>query len=483
MKTTLTMAGATKASCPTKGDYILRDSKTPGLGLRVYASGVKSWIFQKKLGSKQIKLVLGPAPSLTLESKFNPATGETLKGARQLAEEAAATIRQGLDPRLEKKKQLLKTKNDVSKNELTIKKAWGEYVLYKTSLPVRIPRRRTIEDWGKVASKLSSSPIWNKSLLELTGEDLKTEIFRLTSQANSKNATKGGMTQASGIMRNLRAVYRYTLLNYSLVVADDPFKRLNLLVSGWQKTNARKRRIGETEGSMKIWWEAVDKLRLRDNRDSTAIADWLQLSVLLGTRKTELLSLQWANVDFKHKIIILPEHITKGNRAHVIPMTEHVLTIMHRRHQDNFKRDHLRPDGTHLGKSIWVFQASRIGKITGKIGHIVSPNKSIIQIVESTGIKFSPHDLRRTFATLLNEDGASHFTIENALNHAPDGVTAKSYVNNPRILKLREIFQSLENSILNEAGVKKVNYEKVEVSIEDYELLQKLKEEMLHMET
>lgn len=470
------MAVANNAELPLNGDYILRDSKTPGLGLRVYASGKKSWIFQKKLGTKPVKLVLGPAPSLPLESKNNPTTGETLKGARQLAEEAAALIRQGLDPRLEKKKKLLKTISDISKNELTIKKAWDEYVEHKTLLPIGKPKKRTVDDWSRAVSKLQSSPVWNKSLLDLTGEDLKKEIIRLTSSTTSSSATTGGMTQASGIMRYLRAVYKYTLLNHNLFIADDPFNRLNLLMPGWQKTNARNRRIGETEGSMKAWWEAVDKLRSRDNRDSVAIADWLQLSVFFGTRKTELLSLEWANVDLKNKIIILPEDVTKGNRAHVIPMTEYVLTIINRRHQENIKRDYLRRDGTHVGKSDWVFQASRKGSVTGAIRHIVSPSKSINQIIESTGIKFSPHDLRRTFATLLNEGGASHFTIENALNHAPDSVAAKSYVNNPRILKLREIFQSLEDSILIEAGVKQAQPDRIEISLEDYALLLKLKE-------
>lgn len=478
MNTTLTMAVANSAVPPPIRDYILRDTKTTGLGLRVYASGAKSWIFQQKLNSKPVRLALGPVPGMLLESKFNPATGETVKGARQLAEEAAALIRQGLDPRLEKKKQLLKTKDDISKNGLTVKKAWDVYVEDKKSLPVKMPRPRTVDDWSQAESKLQLSPIWKKPFLDLTGQDLKQEIIRLTSSITSSSATKGGMTQASGIMRNLRAAYRYVAVKLSLKT-DDPFKQLNILMPSWQKTHARNRRICETEGSMQAWWQAVDKLRSRDRRDSAAIADWLQLSVFFGTRKTELLSLEWANVDLKNNIILLPEEVTKGHRAHVIPMTEHVLTIINRRHQENIKRDHIRRDGTHVGKSAWVFQASRRGAVTGAITHIVSPSKSIIQIIESTGIKFSPHDLRRTFATLLNEDGASHITIENALNHAPDSVAAKSYVNNPRILNLRKVFQSLEDSILEEAGVKKVKPQTVEVSLADYELLLKLKEQRL----
>lgn len=178
-----------------------------------------------------------------------------------------------------------------------------------------------------------------------------------------------------------------------------------------------------------------------------------------------------------NNIVILPDTSTKGRRAHVIPLTIHVQSILNRRHQENIKRDYFKRDGTHVGMSRWVFQASRKGTITGEIRHVVSPSKSIKKIIKSTGIPFSPHDLRRTFATLLNENGASDFTIENALNHAPVSVAAKSYVNNPRIISLRKIFQSLEDTILLEAGVKGPKHNSVEISLEDYELLMKLKEQ------
>ena len=477
MQTVLTMSVANNAELPIKGDYILRDSKTPGLGLRVYSSGNKSWIFQKKLGSEPVRIVLGPAPSLPLESKYNQATGETLKGARQLAEEAAAIIRHGLDPRLEKKKQLLKTRDDISKNELTIQKAWEGYVEYKTLLPGKEkPSERTIEDWRKAALKLQSSSVWNKPVIDLAGNDLLQEITRLSRIVKSKSATNGGMTQASCIMRYLRAVFNYAVVAHKLKI-DSPFKELNQLLPNWQTTKSRKRRIGETEGSMAAWWQAVEALRSRKGQDSMTIADWLQLSVFFGTRKTELISLEWTNVDLKNKLIILPETSTKARRAHVIPLTSHVLSILKRRHQDNIDRDYVKRDGTHVGKSKWVFQASRKGKLTGEIGHLVSPDKSIQQIIKSTGISFSAHDLRRTFATLLNEGGASDITVEKALNHAPITTSAKSYVNNPRILKLRAIFQSLEDAILEEAGVKTNKSSTIEVSHEDYLLLMKIKGE------
>lgn len=99
--------------------------------------------------------------------------------------------------------------------------------------------------------------------------------------------------------------------------------------------------------------------------------------------------------------------------------------------------------------------------------HIVSPSKTIRNIVKTTGIEFSAHDLRRTFATLLSEDGAYVITIENAHNHSPSSIAARSYVNNPRIKDLRKTYQSLEDSILIEVGEKSALRDKVEISLED----------------
>ncbi len=475
-KKPLTLAVA-KNAIPRKKDYTIRDTKTPGLGLRIYPTGVKSWIFQMKLGLKPVRLTLGPALSHPLETKFDPATGETFKGARQLAEEAAALIRQGLHPGLEKKKKQVQTQKEISKNKVTSKVAWEIFVEYKKSLQGKNKaRERTLQDYERAALKLKESALWNRAISDITGDDLQDEINRQIKSATSKCASNGGMTQASITMRYFRAALNYTTLKKDLKI-DSPFKKLNKLLPKWQTSNSRNRRLGETEGSLRTWWEAVDKLRYRESKDSIAIADWLQLSVFFGTRKSELLKLRWENVDLINNIITLPDYTTKGRREHVIPLTRLVREILIRREKENDERNYIKRDGTKVGKSIWVFQSSRRSPITKEMKHIVSPNKTIQQLISQTKLKFSPHDLRRTFATLLDEEGVSSITIENALNHSPATVAAKNYINNPRILKLRKIFQSLEDSILEEVGIKKMRIETVQISLADYELFLQAKKD------
>jgi len=471
------MASARDAVPPEAGDYILRDTKTPGLGLRVYSSGEKTWVFQKKLAGTPIRIALGPFPTLPLESKLDPASGETYKGARQLAEEAAAMVRQGLHPRLEKKKRLQQTQKEIEIHALTMGKAWDIYVAYKDSLVGKDrPTDRTFEDWHRAVLKLRVGTLWHKPVVDLTGHDILQEFTRLVNSSTSSRATNGGLTQAACLMRYVRSAYRYSIRSNKLR-CDDAFIEFNALSSGWQKQQPRNRRIGETEGSLARWWDAVENLRARPGKDSNTIADWLQLTVFFGTRRTELLSLKWSDVDLKNRIIYIPETSTKGRRGHLIPMTQYVTEILQRRYDENQARDYNKKDGTHVGPSTWVFPSSRKRRSTGEMSYLREPKNAISKVVADSGVPFSAHDLRRTFATILDENGASSIAIDRALNHAPSSTAAKHYVNNPRIMNLRKLFQTLEDAILIEAGVKKAPAETFQVSREDYELLMKLKAE------
>lgn len=266
-KRNLTIAFAKSVELPAKGDVIYRDLKTPGLGLRVYASGKKSWIFVKKLGKDEIKSALGDILNLPLESTYNPKTGENLKGARQLANEATLLVNQGIDPRLEKVEKIKITKSKMAKQNLTVKVIWDEYIEHKLALPKKPPKPRTIKDWDSARVKLAESAFWHQPVNELTGLKLADEVKRQSKLAKSKVASNRGMTQASLILRYLKAAYNHASVVHKLEHAL-AFKELDNLLPSWNTTNASKRRIGEIEGELSVWWSAVDKLRESAKPDS-----------------------------------------------------------------------------------------------------------------------------------------------------------------------------------------------------------------------
>jgi len=165
----------------------------------------------------------------------------------------------------------------------------------------------------------------------------------------------------------------------------------------------------------------------------------LTLTLLWGVRKVEILSLRWENVDLSGGSVRFDA--TKNGRIHVIPITSHVQHILERRKKERDSTDANCP---------WVFPSPQAGFDS----HLTEPRKTVTRVEEASGCKFSIHDLRRTFGTLLNEMGVSEYTVKKALNHAPNDTASRHYLQ-PRLKELRPIYQKLEDKILIEAGVMK----------------------------
>ncbi len=434
-KLTLTEVIVREAPLPEKGDYFLRDDKIEGLAVRVYASGRKSWVAEKKQDGKPLRVVLG----------FWGDGGITLPAARTAAKLRLAEMAQGINPNLEKKKRLRENQIALAREALSVGVAWDRYVEQRKSDP-KSPSPSTIKGWDSARKKLSKGDLWKMPLSDMTGEDLANEYDRLAKSAKAKTASNGGKTQAAAAIRYLRAAFIYAVATGKVQDAHRPFILLGKLRKGWNQPTKRNRIVGQHEGELSKWWAAVQELRNHEGSNRRAapmIADFLLLALLWGGRKTEILSLKWEQVDFEHGVIQFLE--TKNNQIHEFPMTDYARQILEGRKKDCEE---------NYAASPWVFPSPRVGYKTKERGHISEPKKTIAQVVEKAGCKFSPHDLRRTFATLLGELGVNGYTIRKALNHAASDTAGRHYLQS-RLHQIRITYQSLEDKILMEAGVKK----------------------------
>jgi len=431
-KLTLTDAIIGAATLPEKGDYFLRDNKVDGLAVRVYASGRKSWIAEKKQDGKPLRVVLG----------FWGTEGMTLPAARVAAKKRLAEMAQGINPNLEKMKRIRQNKIELEREAMTIAVVWERYVANK----LKGSAATTVKGWDNAEGKLSKGKLWKRPAADVSGEDLAEEYDRLANSAKSKTATNSGKTQAAITMRSLRAAYNLAVTTKKFQDTNLPFKLFNELRKGWNRPTKRDRIVGKHEGDMSRWWAAVQELRTRqgsNRRAAPMIADFLVLSLLWGGRKNEVLSLTWENVDFEHGVVRFVE--TKNKLIHEFPMTTHAREILEGRKK---ACEESYPD------SPWVFPSSRTGYKSKQRRHITEPKKTIEQVAKAAGCQFSSHDLRRTFGTLLNEMGVSGYTVRKALNHAATDTAGRHYLQQ-RLQHIRLTYQNLEDKILIEAGVKK----------------------------
>jgi integrase len=425
---TITLAVGRDAALPESGDYILRDLKysTSGLGLRIYASGGKVWICYKKVHGKPRKIVLGDFPEMTSTQ------------AQTKAASVSATVKNGEDPDLNKKKLKKEVAAERLKLELTVAVAFSEY-----EADGKDDKPRTVADREAARVRLSKGKLWSMPVMELSGADLHAEYIRLKSAAKAGSAK--GATQAGKLMRYVRAAVNHAITKRELLIPD-PFMRLNKLEPGWYKTQGRTRIVAATEKDLPAWWASVEALRHRRRgvKDADAIADYLILSLLWGCRKSELLPLTWDKVNLSTRVVVFSD--TKSHRDLPIPFGDYANDILCRRYKD---RDVSSPK--ERVKAQYVFPSSR-PRADGTWGPLLDPKKSIAAVAK-TSVPFSPHDLRRTFASLMDDSGlVSTVALEKVLNHAPSSVLGKHYLVK-RLHRQRELYKNYEMYVLSEAGV------------------------------
>src|SRR5207237_7594354 len=95
----------------------------------------------------------------------------------------------------------------------------------------------------------------------------------------------------------------------------------------------------------------------------------------------------------------------KNRSDHSLPMGRYLWDVMRRRRS--------------ASDSDWVF----VNPLTRK--RIADPHRQIVNVVDKSGVPFSPHDLRRTFASIVSRlgDHLSYYTTKRLLNHRTSDVT------------------------------------------------------------
>jgi integrase len=136
------------------------------------------------------------------------------------------------------------------------------------------------------------------------------------------------------------------------------------------------------------------------------------LAVLAGLRASEVLAVQWADVDMTAKTLRMRNRgafVTKNGRSRVIPLGERLLAILADHRQDaGFI---VRPSAkARSGRSRWSFR------------------KTYSAVLAAAGIDHLPfHSLRRTFATRAVEKGVPISKVRLWLGHSSLTVT-QSYI-------------------------------------------------------
>ena len=145
-----------------------------------------------------------------------------------------------------------------------------------------------------------------------------------------------------------------------------------------------------------------------ETESNRVAADFFLFALATGARREECLQLSRSELFLEEGVWRLPSGRAKSGKSRVIPLNAIALQVLERRLAES--------------TSQYVFP----GKLGG---HLVSPEKAWKRVLQKSGLNdLKIHDLRRSAATLILNDGGSMTQAGNLLGHAPgSALTATRY--------------------------------------------------------
>ncbi len=329
------------------------------------SSGNKSFVVLKKNAAGTVQRVtLGRFPDWTVD-----------RARKEAENEVMPLLAQGINPAEKKRTDKIKA--------MTLSELMTKYIEQK-------------------GIKLSSGTAgdYQKKLNEGFPDWLDNSVNTITREMVAKRHKDlpGNSTSKDNKMRILRL-----LMNSALalkIINENPtdiLKKSELTL--WSKPS-RKSRIIHADG-LKDWYEAV--LQLTNPKAKT----YLLLLLYTGLRANEALHLEWKNVDFKNDNLTVMDTKNHSNFTTYIPTQ---------------LKPYLKNLQEVTGGSQFVFTGDNFE------GVMAIPRWPLDQVTLKTGIEFSSHDLRRTFATIAEASLLPETIIKRLLNHSTDNNVTGNYI-------------------------------------------------------
>jgi integrase len=335
------------------------DAELTGLGLRVLASGSRSWLVRyrvERTGRQQFKS-LGSVRVLDLAA------------ARKAAKKLLAAVETGSDPRVEHTAERQRAAE-------TLAKLVALYVARHVE-PHQRPRsaletRRALEVHFK--------PLHDRPVVTLTKRDVAARLAQL--------AITSGPVAANRARAALSALFSWAMKQG---LADgNPVVGTAKAVA--EKALERHRRL--TDAEIVAVWRATD-----GPGDYNAI---VRLLLLTGQRREEVAAMRWQELDLDRALWMLPKERTKNKRPHELPLSAQALAIL---------GAHPRREGRELvfgegegGYSGWSLAKARLDARLAAAQRAPLPAWRL-------------HDLRRTAVTGMAGIGILPHVIEAVVNH------------------------------------------------------------------
>ena len=370
---------------PQSKDYFLWDDDLPGFGLRVFASGKRSYLVQYRAGGRTRRYTIG------LHGIWTPET------ARKRAQVLLGEIARGENPA---EQRMLNIK------AITVKELCQRYVKDAENGLIQGKKRRP----KKASTLVTDKSRIDRHIIPLLGtrrvkDVTSAEVTRflrdvasgktkldVKTKRRGRAIVRGGIGTATRAVGLLGGIFTYAV---QLGIIDrNP-------VHGVRKFADQKKSRRLTEGEYRLLGEVIRKAAEKEQYQ-TAV-NMIRAIACTGGRRGEIVTLKWADIDAENSCIRLGD---SKEGASTRPIGLPVLDFL----------DRLRPDAP----GIHVFPGTQTGK------PLIGFPKYWKEILKDTALSgITPHVLRHSFASIANDLGFTEVTIAALLGHSRGTITSR----------------------------------------------------------
>jgi integrase len=352
-----------------------RKADEKGLYLEIFPSGSKLWRLKYRIAGKEKRLALGAWPEISLAK------------ARQARDDARAQIGEGIDPGLERKKSKAVAKISAANTFAAIGAEYIEHkMLGEGKAPATILKARWFLD-------LLIPAIGQLPVTDVDPQMLLAAIKRLEAKGNYETAKK---------CRSFASrVFRYAV--WTGRAKSDPAAMLQ----GALVTKKAKHYAAILEPT-----KLGQLLRSIDEYSGNPVTRLaLQIAPYVFVRPGELRHAEWSEFDLAAAIWNIPAGKMKARRAHSVPLSGQVISLIQQLMELTGKERYLFPSAYTPARPM---SENTVNVAFRRMGF--------------TKDEMTAHGFRATASTMLNECGLwNPDAIERALAHGDSSATRGAY--------------------------------------------------------
>lgn len=401
-----------------------------GLYLEVTKTGLKRWWVRYKIEGKTKRLSLKYYPEMSLvEARL-----EAVKIITELK-----TSDERIDPKEERERKRLEK---IAKSEADARQAEIERLKSESEeafLQSRLTFQGLYERWLKAVIKhhkdqgVEMERAFGKDVLPYIGHLYAEEVTRQQISILLTNITeRGSKVMAGRTLTNIRQCFGYGI-GIGLIEHDPTSHLKKSAFAG--KAKMRDRVLSEDELN--------HLLQVALNESKLAFKGKAAIKVMLSTavRVGELLKAKYEHIDLTGRKWVIPAENAKNAKKHLVHLSDYAIQAFEELVQ---VADH----------DIWLFtDRSRTKHICVKtLTKQISDRQTTAPLSNRTtdttslmlsGGKWTPHDLRRTAATLMGGLKIPPYVIEKCLNHTEENRMIQTYQHAPLYEERQQAFEAL----------------------------------------